>query len=48
MTTYFLFSRSDEVSIVPSTFIDKNLVVVTELGVDDYRMMKNQRDLKNG
>jgi len=30
--TYFLFSRNDEISITPWTFIDKNSVVVTKLG----------------
>jgi hypothetical protein len=48
VTTYFLFSKSDEVFVVPWTFIDKSLVVAIELGVDDQGMMKNQRDLKNG
>jgi hypothetical protein len=32
----------------PRTFIDKSLVVATELKVDDQGMIKNQRDFKNG
>jgi hypothetical protein len=48
VTTYSLFSRSDEIFVVPQTFIDKSFVVATKLRVDDHGMMKNQRDLKSG
>jgi hypothetical protein len=34
VTTYSLFSRSDEVYVAPWIFIDKNLIVATKLGVD--------------
>jgi hypothetical protein len=48
VTTCSLFSKSDEISIAPWTFIDKSLIVPIELKVNDHGMMKNQKDLKSG